>query len=404
MALRGPQMLKDLLADGSNSCSSSGFRSFPRKVPSNLTVRNLLDLNLDLDLTTNTKRTSSIKLTRSRSIFHNAVKYFPFIAVKSPSVLRRSISRRLSRRELRDDVVRVASVAVTVKDILRWRSFRDLAEERSPPLDFSSSRTTTTMGSTVSPAPTNLCESDFTAEDLPFWRGEWDKCLESEVGKNCLPEMVVGGGDSTVDPKGELSCDQDKEQHSPVSVHNFPFQDEESLLSSHQNLANLERRKQMLMQNTQDFECLPESSSDCELEEGNGIEERARQLVSHVKAASSVETCETGVDRLIFDFFCHELATRRNRNDDDEFDSEVLRVAEAWMGGKYEESLEWEEEGKRGAYIRDMEGGGRWRKVEEEREDVAMAVELEVGVLDYLVDELLVDLSSSVSKQQAKVN
>ena len=158
--------------------------------------------------------------------------------------------------------------------------------------------------------------------------------------------------------------------------------------------SDLTGRKQMLMQNTQDFECLPESSSDCELEEGNEIEEQARQLVSHIKAASSVETCETGVDRLLFDFLCHELGTRRNRND--EFDFEMLRVAEAWMGGKYEESLEWEEEGKRGVYIRDMEGGGRWRKVEEEREEVAMAVE--VGVLDYLVDELLVDLSCSVKK------
>ncbi|CAL5340137.1 unnamed protein product [Camellia sinensis] len=403
MALIRPQMLKDFLADDSNSCSSTDFRSFPRKNP--------LDPN-----TSTTKRSSSIKLTRNRSskaasttisaihraseMLLTAVKHFPF-ASSAKSQPRTTVSRRRSDVGENDGVP-----VVKVKDILRWRSFRDLVvveEEEAQPLDLCSSR---------------WCDEDFTAEDLPLCGGNCGQNLE---GEKCLPEESVGG-DSTVDPKGELSCEE-KEQCSPVSVLNFPFQeDEESISSFHQSLANLNRRKHTLMQNIQDFEglakleptilegqfSLNEKYSSCEEEYGDhdheyvkqddGIEEKARQLLDHVKASSLVETCETDVDQLLLDFFRNELATRRDKNDD-EFDCEMLRVAKDWMCEQYDESFEWEVEGKREAYVRDMEGGVKWRwsKFEEEQQELAM--ETEVGVLNCLLDELLVDLSCSLKRK-----
>lgn len=76
-------------------------------------------------------------------------------------------SRKLTHK--RSNCDRSAS-EVKVKDILRWRSFRDLPEEDAPiPFIFSPSphRTTASCSKTSS-----WCDTDFTAEELPPWRGE----------------------------------------------------------------------------------------------------------------------------------------------------------------------------------------------------------------------------------------
>ncbi|XP_058225542.1 uncharacterized protein LOC131334514 [Rhododendron vialii] len=412
MASRGPQLLKDYLAADSNSCSSSGFRSFPRRLQhhSTQTVRTLLQI----DLNTNTPN-SPVKLTRSRSkavkFFSNAVKLFPFNTVKS---------RREEFRGNYSVVVRGASGPFKVKDILRWKSFRDLVEEDSPPLDFYDGTTTSTgSASSSNTSATSWCDSDFTAEELPCWGGNSCEYLE---GKRFSPEVSVGGdSDSTVDPKGDASCEEIKEQNSPVSVLNFPIQeDEQSFSPFHQCLENLERRKHMLLQDLEHFEhlstklgptnvedkCLDEEYSDCKeyhgdhddkcVQKGGGNEEKARQMLNHIRTTSSLETREASVDQLLLDFFSNELGTSRNQNDA-RFDCGILRVAEDWVSGKYE-SFEWEMEGKREAFVRDMERGERWKKFEEEIEELAM--EMEAWVLDYLVDELVVDLSFSLKTQK----
>lgn len=209
----GPQLLKDYLASGdSNSCSSSGFRSFPRRLQhqqkqhhrsttTTQTVRTLLQIDLNTTITT-TKNTSSsrLKLTRSHSkalrFFSNAVRFFPpFHTLKS-------------RRQENDvGVLRGAPGPFKVKDILRWKSFRDLVEENSPaPLDFNDVGATTSTGSASSSSSsssntsaTSWCDSDFTGEELPCWGG--NSCEYSE-GKRFSPQLGVGGDrDSTSDPK-----------------------------------------------------------------------------------------------------------------------------------------------------------------------------------------------------------
>lgn len=152
---------------------------------------------------------------------------------------------------------------------------------------------------------------------------------------------------------------------------------------------------------------LDEEYSDCKeyhgdhddkcVQKGGGNEEKARQMLNHIRTTSSLETREASVDQLLLDFFSNELATSRNQNDA-RFDCGILRVAEDWVSGKYEESFEWEMEGKREAFVRDMERGERWKKFEKEREELAM--EMEAWVLDYLVDELVVDLSCSLKTQK----
>ncbi|KAH7850368.1 hypothetical protein Vadar_031721 [Vaccinium darrowii] len=392
-ALRGPQLLKDYLASDSHSCSSSGFRSFPRhqRRHSTETIRNLLEIDLN---PTRSQIRSPAKLTRSRSraasAVHRASEIFSNAVVKFLPALHKSRRGEFSREG--GGIRKAASATVKVKDILRWRSSRDLVEEQQPPpppLDFFSSssplRPATPTGSTSSSntSGTSWCDSDFTAEELPSWYGNGE-FLE---GKRFSPEEGVGGdSDLTIDPTAELSCEE-TEQHSPVSVLNFPIQeDEQSFLPFHHCLENLESNTKPT--NLKDQFYLDEGYVDCKeyYGEGDAIEEKARQMLN----LNHITCADASVDRLLLDFFRDELATSRKQNDA-RFEREILRVAEDWVSGKYEESFKWEMEGKREAFVREMERGERWRKFDEEREDLAM--EMEAWVLDYLVDELLVDLS-----------
>lgn len=203
---RPGRMLKDFLLDDSNSCSSNGFKSFPRKPDSS--VRNLIQIDL------NSGHAKQQKLQRSRSkaasttisafqaMINAVVKNIHFASVKySPSILPRSLSRKLSKRNSQlnngaesDDI---KNITVRVKDIIRWKSFRDLAEEKSRPSDFASSphhqcttttATTTTTGSTCTPCSSNgssWCDSDFTSECLPS--EEYGENEDHNEGKKLLP-------------------------------------------------------------------------------------------------------------------------------------------------------------------------------------------------------------------------
>lgn len=125
-----------------------------------------------------------------------AVKRIPFPSVKSPRIFPRSLSRRLLRKTERDERETGGDFVVKIKDIIRWKSFRDLIDETTaaaPPLDFAESpdrytytaaatTTTTTTTTTSSSKSSSWCESDFTAEDLPSpsWR-DWSD--DGTIGK-----------------------------------------------------------------------------------------------------------------------------------------------------------------------------------------------------------------------------
>ncbi|CAK9134472.1 unnamed protein product [Ilex paraguariensis] len=370
-----PQRLKDFLTE--DSIPSSTFR----RTPCGSTIKTLLNV----DLNTNYVDEAPSKLLRSRSkaaattisaihkasgIVIKAVKFLPFT---SPSILHTSISRRLTKRNPQDNNnVPEIGVSVTVKDILRWRSFRDLVEEGPPPLDFSSSplhctTATTTTGSSSTTATTSKssswCDSDF-AEYLQSWHGVSDEFSgedNGEVGKEFLPDG--GAGDScgvatrgtAVDYKIDQPLDK-KEQHSPVSVLDSPFQEDEELCSSfHQSLANMERRTCMLMQMIEDFE-----------------------------SAAKLEPVD------IEKQFSNEANSGFEDNDEEEEQQQQRNDVATVMCEEYEGYFEWEVESKREAYIKDMERGVKWNKFEEEQEELILKMESEV--LSNLVDDLLVDL------------
>ncbi|CAN6566255.1 unnamed protein product [Malus baccata var. baccata] len=441
---RRPRMLlKDFLCENSNSCSSSGFNSFPRQLPTNPS-------NTPKILNSCSENTNIIsrKLLRSRSkaasttisAFHslmNAVKNIPFTTVKPPSFLPRSLSRRLqqskdSKQNSPSSSKKQGSqcqvqITVRVKDIIRWTSFRDEKLPPPPPLDFVSSplhcttsttitgstTTCTTCSSNSSSNGSSWSDSDFTSEFLPRWGGNSDPDCEEDgkkyspcVGRDSMEMDATSGTGSyaALGPKVELQpCDEEDEQQSPISVLGFQFgEDEDSSFSSTfgQSMANMERTKEMLMEKIELFESLAtidpvnldtsmSFNERANFEEDDETAERAMELLNHCKAScSDLKSWELEIveDQLLFDFFREEMSAQRNKKDD-EFKREMVSKAKAWMRGEWG-SLEHNKE----ACVRDMHKGRRWNKFEFEQEELAL--EIETALSEYLVDELLLDLLS----------
>lgn len=166
---------------------------------------------------------------------------------------------------------------------------------------------------------------------------------------------------------------EEKELQSPVSVLDFQFEEDESLLSFNLWPFNLE--EWMSMDQNHD-------GSDEEKEVDN-IEEKAMLLLNHVRSTSSME--DNIVEQLLFDFFVDELSTKIIQTRNNEVDGEMIVQARRWIDGEHSSSIDWEE------YVRGMDKKfGKWNKFEEEQEE--MAFEIEIGMLNLLVDEALADL------------
>ncbi|GMI95779.1 TON1 Recruiting Motif 9 [Hibiscus trionum] len=331
---RRPRMLKDFLHDDSSSCSSNGFKSFPRKSSRE-------NLNNGQRLERSRSKAASTTISAFQAMI-NAIKSIHFASsVKSPSILLpRSLSRKLSRRNSQSQLNVGSKITVTVKDIIRWKSFRDLVEEKSRPSDFAPSSphhcttattTTTTTGSNT-PCSSNgssWCDSDFTSEYSPS-----DEYGENEVGKKLSPCVGKDPMETKTTTKtagtdmGPRYANEEAEQHSPVSVL-------------------------------------------------GGGEAKAWQLVNRVKETIPLTRCEsdTCVAKLLLDLFREEVEY-----------CETVKLVKAWIDGERSETT------KREACVREMEREGRWRncRFQEEQQELAMGVER--WVVNILVDELLVDL------------
>ena len=204
---RRPRMLKDFLIDDSNSCSSNGFKSFPRKA-SHCTVRNLLECDGG-ERGSNSNNKSTFLRSRSTaaattiSAFQKASEIV-INAVKSPSFLQRSLKRRFWRRNSTEERGMKVTV-IRVKDIVRMRSFRDVIEEKSAPSDSTGSITTT---ATTSSNGSSWCGSDFTADYVQSWSGnseEYSGANAVKVGEKYLPG--VGDGNANTTTRTTMSID-----------------------------------------------------------------------------------------------------------------------------------------------------------------------------------------------------
>ncbi|CAN4125773.1 unnamed protein product [Withania somnifera] len=429
---RRPKLLKEfLLQDDPYSCSPNDFGSHHKESFKSTRTQNIHGSTF---IRSNNKGSSQLLRSRSSRAatatisainkLINVVKFLPFASVKSPSLFPRSISRKLSNKTnnykkssqkhgKNINVDQHVSVTVKVKDILRWKSFRDLGEEKSMLLDSSYSPykwatttiTTTSPTTTINSKRTSWWDSDFTAkEDLPSWCGENGEFLSelledgtNKVGRknNILEGSTVRGycmgTTKSINNKEEL-CFDENEQRSPVSILESPFQedDEEGIIAF-----SFHERKSMLMQRIQQFESLVEENTSSkieELKEDEEIQEKAKELLIKLK---EMEDCEANYymddDQLLFDFFWNELITSgRHQN---KLDEKLMREAKSLINGDYNGEFEWEIEEKREAYIRDMERVANWKKIEEEKQNLILDLEFEV--FNDLVHQVLEDVFSA---------
>ncbi|XP_021299433.1 uncharacterized protein LOC110428082 [Herrania umbratica] len=465
-----PLMLKDYLRDDLNSCSSSGFKSFPRRQCCT-TVRFLLeaDLKKTKDYSSITKRllkrsrskpasTNISTLQRASQAVLNAVKLLPFASFKSSSpslqsnnsrkgLLPRSFSRKLFKRRFWRKAEKEDG------EIRRWRLFREFLEEKDQSsdqnnianvntTDTSSIIITTTRVSTSTSSNSNSWpESEFLADILQSSSGNSESLRENDVvdGKTDLPgnkrvSNVTGitvGEHSINCTKGQDWRNEDgKEQSSPVSVLDCPFDDEEDDSSPFKDqLARVEGTKQKLMQKIRRFENLAQLTSvdlekrialseleDESLEstkepclvsvDNNGnISDEVKQekdkegngkLLMLLKAKIPSDSSKFKADNLLLDFFRERMVEDNNAKKHakmglEEFALDLLKVAEAWVNGNPQELLlGWEVQDGRKAYVKEMERNENWRNFYVEKEKVGSEVELEIFSL--LVDELLTDL------------
>ncbi|KAK0587908.1 hypothetical protein LWI29_031098 [Acer saccharum] len=442
-------MLKDYLRDDLSSCSSNGFESFPRRQCCT-TVRFLLDIDLknrdSNNNNNNTKRllhrsrskaTASTTMTmsalqRASEAVLNAVKLLPF-----PSVQRRAkkalLPRRFSRKLLKksfwtrkaDHDKEEEHVHSIIKPLKLFGEF--LGEQQLQPSDQNNLQFDPTNSCSISKSNSNNSwnESDFTFTDnnttLRSSSGNNSEtssdndAVESQKHVQSSVSNKVGvsvGEDSVNCSEGNMKDwknEEEKEQCSPVSVLDCPFEDDETDITSpfHQRLARMEGTKQKLMQMLRRFESLTrlepvdlekrivssESDNDDSIgtpiqsNKENETEKKAEELLKQIKSTtSSNNTLLSKADNLLPDFFREMI--EENQNDD----SYMLKAAGDWIEGKSDQMfVGWEVEGGREAYLRDMEANNvRWENVDEEKQEFGLALESEV--LTCLVNELVIDL------------
>lgn len=123
-------------------------------------------------------------------------------------------------------------------------------------------------------------------------------------------------------------------------------------------------------------------------DKGNKSEEKARELVKVIKSQSGCLVSKA--DKLMFDFF-KERVMEENKKNKVINEKETLKVMEEWVNGETREVfLGWEVVESRKAYVKDMEKGGQWVKLDGEKEDIGL--DLEAKIWDSLVQEVLLDL------------
>ncbi|KAL1569018.1 hypothetical protein AAHA92_00552 [Salvia divinorum] len=369
-----PSLLKDYLMDEMSSCSSNGFKSFPRRQCCPSTVRFLMEI--DLNQRKNYFIFNKSPSKSAASAFQRviaAVKRLPFGSPDKP-ILRRSLSRKILRKTI------FWKRNSSHKEIQRLKSFDQLMEEDSPPLDI--------------PSDFNACSSGNSSNFNEVKREEDD-----DVDVEMLKDGDVSTDDSTAGGATEKqwSVSEEKEQFSPVSVLDCPFDDDE-VSSPFQHMEGsskpkIERFGCMDPLNlSKRFEStespLPHSSVSSTREEGELEENEVKRAEQKVMDLLQQVMPPCKADSLLLDFFREKIMSRQWG---DGYCEDLVREAESWINSKtliHDALLGW----NRQPYVEDMEGSKEWRCFDGEIRE--MALELEAVVFDALFDELVVDISS----------
>ncbi|KAI4311588.1 hypothetical protein MLD38_036472 [Melastoma candidum] len=296
---------------------------------------------------------------------------FETVLVKAfKAVVPRSRHGNTIKVQERDAEAKATSRAVKVRDIVRWSSFRDMAEDvpsgqygsdcfaPSSVTGYASSSCNTSSSGGGSNG-SSWCESDFSEEFSLAWRESGGKKHEGPIQSEGTTQGIFAMERKMV----SSFCDEKEQPGSPVSVAGFRYAEDED--------ACIEYR----------FQEDEESSFH--------VEERARHLLNLVELTnSSPITLKPHVKRLLVDFFASELS--REGMSEDDLEQEAVDTARRWIDGELHGDNEWGIGGRKDAYVTEMDEAGMWAGYEE-REKMGMVLEVEKEVLDELVREVLVD-------------
>ncbi|XP_022996339.1 uncharacterized protein LOC111491600 [Cucurbita maxima] len=393
--------LKDfLLQDDFSSCSSNGFRSFPRSQCCTTTVRFLLHNDFKRTDSSVTKTlpppTASTRialpavstLQKASNAVVRAFKQFP---------LPRSISRKLIL------VSFWKKSNVTHSNTKRWKSFREFLDEKEPPSssdhDHADSTAIAIAGRnsicSCSNNSISWTESEFTSEMIPSSSsGNFDSCSEIDVAKddkdspgNLIPKTdgIALGKDSIEETTAaypekaikQLGNEEEKEQSSPVSVLDFGLKRLEK--GAELEPVDLKKRFADIGNGPRELGLIISTK------EGQR-EQKAFELLKLVKS-SQCFTLKT--ENLVLDLIHEKLEEdessgrsghkRRGCGFEEE---KVVKLIEGWMNGEGGEMrvMGWEVVEGRSLYIKDMEKAGKWRSLGGEKEELAAEVETEVWI------------------------
>ncbi|KAH6774129.1 hypothetical protein C2S51_012533 [Perilla frutescens var. frutescens] len=416
-ALKKPLLLKDYLLDDMSSCSSNGFRSFPRRQCFATTVRFLIEIDLNTIKQRPHKKYFIFNRNPSKSAisaFHTviaAVKRLPFAGTGSPEniKLKKSIlPQNLSMKILKKSIFWKRKS--NHKQIQRWKSFDQLMIMKEDSHDTGNSY------SQVNFSFTEVKRNDDDVEELKLKNGEvsGDSTSNSHGGATrCSTEAQQ---------KQWAVSDEEKQQFSPVSVLDCPFQDDEELSSSFQHMEgitkklmekiqrfgnldeleplNLDKRFALLPDSDNESAGSPPPHSSASVAASSIVEEEEKALDLLQQLMYTLPPSygfKVKAEKLLLDFFREKILLMHSQQRHSFHDDVVLEEAKIWINGRRirEPFLGWEVQRNRQAYMNDMEKYGEWKCLDPEIGELAL--ELEVVVFDALFHELLADISSATT-------
>ncbi|KAF8097008.1 hypothetical protein N665_0297s0018 [Sinapis alba] len=448
-----PLMLRDYLLDDLSSCSSNGFKSFPRRqVPSHSstssTVRRLLDAEIKRSgfihkprLTRRSRTTCGTAISnavhKASTAFLNAVKLLPFHAtVKGDQKQQGGLSRSFSKRSFWRKPVSQSRREVTVIDvgdgeIQWWRSAAFFPDEESldQPFDLFSQISTVADESTFSISgdaaiTTTVNVSSSSGSDF-FTNSSSSEVVQSSSSSSSQNDAVEDGNEIG-ESLNARDCDgssanrdslcnrkecgnEEKEQLSPVSILECPFEDDENDdeedeitgLISHQigtyekNARKSRRVNGLVRLEPLELEKRIEKYVEREEEEysyhvleteEDASENRAIRLFSLVKSRISETNnilASNVADNLLLDYLQEDNIGAKE-------ETLMVKKVEDWVMDRQEEMfMSWEVREQREVYVKEM----KWGFINgDEKENVIE--ELANGFFTFLVDEFIFDVAS----------
>ncbi|KAL0699127.1 hypothetical protein Bca4012_055249 [Brassica carinata] len=402
-----PLSLRDYLLDDLSSCSSNGFKSIPRhQSTSTADIKRRLTCGLAF----------SHAVQKASTALLSAVKLLPFpsSSVNPPSRKKRLFSISFSRHLLKKLSNVDGEMENRKQEIQRCRSFGDFLKEslddqpsdedtlsNAAGGDSSSFGSELLTNSELTKSSSETSNKNDAVEDVTEETSDGGVVMMSG---DCVGSHVSEGS-SSVNDNREESVNEEKDQLSPISILECPFEDD---AINPPNLHQKEIDEKNLMRKVRGFESTivrvepvdlrKRIEKDAETQdyyshkvetEEDRSENRANRLLALVKSRLTEEPshllASQKVDSLLLDFF-KEDGHNETRDED-----KLVKTVEEWVLRRQEEEcmfMSWEVRTKRDVYVKEM----KWGRINGEETDYVVE-ELRNNFVTYLIDELILDLS-----------